>query len=231
MQQIIALILARGGSKRIPLKNITPFLGKPLISHVIQAVLESKLFAQVVVSTDSKEIAQIAKAHGASVPFLRPKNLAGDFTPTLEVVAHAIKTLSIQERTMVCVLYGTSVFLRATYIKKALEMLKNNPHKKYAFACSVYSASPYRSFSIQENNPTPLFVENMPKRSQDLPPLYYDVGLFYLGQALHFSNLEPILAPHSIPLILPHLYVQDINTPEDLELATLKYTFLKTHAN
>ncbi|BCZ19121.1 hypothetical protein NHP190012_07630 [Helicobacter sp. NHP19-012] len=222
---MIALILARGGSKRIPLKNIAPFLGKPLLSYVIETARASQLFSQIFVSTDHAQIAKIAKENGACV-LERPTHLADDFSTTLDVASHAALELKLKPEALLCVLYATSVLLRTTHLKDALQALQTNPHKKYAFACSAYSASPYRSFSIQNNTPTPLFADNMSKRSQDLPLLYHDVGLFYLGQAQHFMAKEPLLAPHSLPLILPQACVQDIDTPEDLKLATLKYTAL-----
>lgn len=222
---MIALILARGGSKRIPLKNIAPFLGKPLLSHVVQTAHASQLFSQVFVTTDHPKIAKVAQENGASV-LERPAHLAGDFSTTLEVAADAASTLKLETNTDLCVLYATSVLLKAEYLKEALQALQTNPLKKYAFACSVYSSSPYRSFYIQDNTPTPLFKDNMQKRSQDLPPLYHDAGLFYLGQVKHFLAKEPLLAPHSWPLILPQACVQDIDSFEDLTLAALKYTAL-----
>ncbi|BCZ17708.1 hypothetical protein NHP190003_09900 [Helicobacter sp. NHP19-003] len=222
---MVVLILARGGSKRIELKNIAPFLGKPLLSYVVQMACACPLFTQVFVSTDHAKIAQTAKENGAQV-LARPAHLAGDFSTTLEVANDAALTLELEPDTYLCVLYATSVLAKAKYIEEALQALKINPHKKYAFACSAYSASPYRSFSIQENTPTPLFKDNMLKRSQDLPPLYHDAGLFYLGQAKHFIAKEPLLAPHSLPFILPQSCVQDIDSLEDLKLAALKYTAL-----
>ncbi|WP_104639367.1 pseudaminic acid cytidylyltransferase [Helicobacter bizzozeronii] len=221
-----AIILARAGSKRIPSKNITPFLGKPLLAHVIERASNLGLFDQIIVSTDDPKIAQIAQDHGALTPFLRPTHLADDNTPTLEVLAHAIQALNLPLESLVCGLYGTSVLLQKESLERAFLALKQNPHKKYAFACSAYSASPYRAFSLEHNAPTPLFAHNIPKRSQDLPLLYHDAGLFYLGLARHFANQQPLLAPHSIPIILPALHTQDIDTLEDLELAKLKYQLL-----
>ncbi|CRF51169.1 N-Acetylneuraminate cytidylyltransferase [Helicobacter heilmannii] len=220
---MIALILARGGSKRIPLKNIAPFLGKPLLSYVVQMARSCPLFRQVFVSTDHPKIAKVAKDSGASV-LERPARLAGDFNTTLEVAQDAALVLKLEPTTYLCVLYATSVLLKPAYIKNALHALQTHQHKKYAFVCSAYSTSPYRSFSIQENTPTPLFKNCMQQRSQDLPPLYHDAGLFYLGQAKHFIAKEPLLAPHSYPLILPQTCVQDIDSLEDLKLAALKYT-------
>ncbi|WP_104731993.1 pseudaminic acid cytidylyltransferase [Helicobacter salomonis] len=226
---MIALILARAQSKRIPKKNVYPFLGKPLLAHVIDIALRSGLFTEVLVSTDSPEIAQIAREHGAHIPFLRPAHLADDFTPTLEVVAHAIQTLQIPAECLLCVLYGTSVLLQTHYLQDALSALRQHPHYKYALALTPYASSPYRSFRLTPEL-TPLFAEHVGTRSQDLPPLYHDTGLFYMGQAQHFKRLEPLLAAHSFPLIVPHLHAQDIDTLEDLELAKLKYQLLHAHA-
>lgn len=230
MPSSVAIILARAGSKRIPRKNICPFLGKPLMVYAINTALGSGLFERVIVSTEDQEIAQIAQDHGALVPFLRPAHLADDSTPTLAVIAHAIHALSLPLENWVCALYGTSVLLQKCHLQDALRALELDPSKKYAFACSAYTSSPYRSFSIDQNTPTPLFAQHMSARSQDLLPLYHDVGLFYWGKALHFVHLEPIVAPHSLPIILPALCTQDIDTPEDLELAKLKYQLLNAYA-
>ncbi|WP_104682865.1 pseudaminic acid cytidylyltransferase [Helicobacter felis] len=225
---MIAIILARANSQRIPHKNIYPFLGKPLIAHVIQTALQSKLFDQVVVSTDGVEIARIAREYGASTPFLRPAHLADALTPSLEAIAHAIATLKLTPKTLVCALYGTSVLLQANQLQEAKNALLEHPTYKYAIALSPYGASPYRAFSLNPN-PVPLFAEHLPKRTQDLPPLYHDTGLFYMGEARHFNNLEPLLAPHSYPIVVPEIYTQDIDTLEDLELAKLKYQLLHSH--
>ncbi|WP_120946329.1 pseudaminic acid cytidylyltransferase [Helicobacter labacensis] len=217
---MLALILARAGSKRIPHKNIYPFLGKPLIAHVIEIAMSSQLFSQVLVSTDSPQIAKIAQDHGAHVPFLRPAPLADDFTPTLKVVAHALTHLQTPLEDMVCVLYATSVLLQASYLKEARQALLDHPHCKYALALTPYASSPYRALTAQM---TPLFPQHLQERSQDLQTLYHDSGLFYMGIARHFLQEEPLLAPHSYPVLVPHLYAQDIDTLEDLELAKLKY--------
>ncbi|WP_121020645.1 pseudaminic acid cytidylyltransferase [Helicobacter vulpis] len=222
---MLALILARAGSKRIPQKNIYPFLGKPLIAHVIEGALNSALFTQVLVSTDSPQIAQIAQDHGAHIPFLRPASLADDFTPTLEVAAHAIEALQIPLETPICVLYATSILLQACYLQDARHALQQYPHYKYALALAPYASSPYRSFSLTPHI-TPLFPQHLQERSQDLPSLYHDTGLFYMGEARHFAKLEPLLAPHSYPVVVPHLHAQDIDTLDDLELAKLKYQLL-----
>ncbi|WRB96355.1 pseudaminic acid cytidylyltransferase [Helicobacter pylori] len=220
----IAIVLARSSSKRIKNKNMIDFFNKPMLAYPIEAALNSKLFEKVFISSDSMEYVNLAKNYGASFLNLRPKNLADDRATTLEVMAYHMKELELKDEDVACCLYGTSVFLQEKHLKNAFETLKENTD--YVFTCAPFSASPYRSFSL-ENGVQMAFKEHSNARTQDLKTLYHDAGLFYMGKAQAFKEMRPIFSPNSIALELSLLEVQDIDTLEDLELAKLKYSRLK----
>ncbi len=220
----IAIVLARSSSKRIKNKNIIDFFNKPMLAYPIEAALNSKLFEKVFISSDSMEYVNLAKNYGASFLNLRPKNLADDRATTLEVMAYHMEELELKDEDIACCLYGTSVFLQEKHLKNAFETLKENTD--YVFTCAPFSASPYRSFSL-ENGVQMAFKEHSNTRTQDLKTLYHDAGLLYMGKAQAFKEMRPIFSPNSIALGLSPLEVQDIDTLEDLELAKLKYSRLK----
>ncbi|WP_187912440.1 pseudaminic acid cytidylyltransferase [Helicobacter pylori] len=220
----IAIVLARSSSKRIKNKNMIDFFNKPMLAYPIEAALNSKLFEKVFISSDSMEYVNLAKNYGASFLNLRPKNLADDRATTLEVMAYHMKELELKDEDIACCLYGTSVFLQEKHLKNAFEMLKENTD--YVFTCAPFSASPYRSFSL-ENGVQMAFKEHSNTRTQDLKTLYHDAGLLYMGKAQAFKEMRPIFSQNSIALELSPLEVQDIDTLEDLELAKLKYSRLK----
>ncbi len=222
----IAVVLARSSSKRIKNKNIIDFFNKPMLAYPIEAVLNSKLFEKVFISSDSMEYVNLAKNYGASFLNLRPEVLADDMATTLEVMAYHMKELKLKDEDIACCLYGTSVFLQEKHLKNAFETLKQNQNTDYVFTCSPFSASPYRSFSL-ENGVQMAFKEHSNTRTQDLKTLYHDAGLLYMGKAQAFKEMRPIFSPNSIALELSPLEVQDIDTLEDLELAKLKYSRLK----
>ncbi len=222
----IAIVLARSSSKRIKNKNIIDFFNKPMLAYPIEAALNSKLFEKVFISSDSMEYVNIAKNYGASFLNLRPKNLADDRTTTLEVMAYHMKELKLKDEDIACCLYGASALLQEKHLKNAFETLKQNQNTDYVFTCSPFSASPYRSFSL-ENGVQMAFKEHSNTRTQDLKTLYHDAGLLYMGKAQAFKEMRPIFSPNSIALELSPLEVQDIDTLEDLELAKLKYSRLK----
>lgn len=222
----IAVVLARSSSKRIKNKNIIDFFNKPMLAYPIEAALNSKLFEKVFISSDSMEYVHLAKNYGASFLDLRPKVLADDRTTTLEVMAYHMKELELKDEDIACCLYGTSVFLQEKHLRNAFETLKQNQNTDYVFTCSPFSASPYRSFSL-ENGVQMAFKEHSNARTQDLKTLYHDAGLLYMGKAQAFKEMRPIFSPNSIALELSPLEVQDIDTLEDLELAKLKYSRLK----
>ncbi|WRC02162.1 pseudaminic acid cytidylyltransferase [Helicobacter pylori] len=220
----IAIVLARSSSKRIKNKNIIDFFNKPMLVYPIEVALNSKLFEKVFISSDSMEYVNLAKNYGASFLNLRPKNLADDRATTLEVMAYHMKELELKDEDVACCLYGTSVFLQEKHLKNAFETLKENTD--YVFTCAPFSASPYRSFSL-ENGVQMAFKEHSNTCTQDLKTLYHDAGLLYMGKAQAFKEMRPIFSPNSIALELSPLEVQDIDTLEDLELAKLKYSCLK----
>ncbi|WQX50092.1 pseudaminic acid cytidylyltransferase [Helicobacter pylori] len=220
----IAIVLARSSSKRIKNKNIIDFFNKPMLAYPIETALNSKLFEKVFISSDSMEYVNLAKNYGASFLNLRPKNLADDRATTLEVMAYHMEELELKDEDIACCLYGVSVFLQEKHLKNAFEMLKGNTD--YVFTCAPFSASPYRSFSL-ENGVQMAFKEHSNTRTQDLKTLYHDAGLLYMGKAQAFKEMRPIFSPNSIALELSPLEVQDIDTLEDLELAKLKYSRLK----
>lgn len=213
----LCVIPARGGSKRIPRKNIKDFCGKPIIAYSIQTALQSGLFDDVVVSTDDAQIAEVAKEYGASVPFFRDKSLADDFTGTTPVVANAIKEMQKLGKNyqFVCCIYATSPFLKDEFLKDAYKKLKES-NKEFAFSICEFNAPIFRSFKKLEDSSVEMFwSENFNKRSQDLPKAYFDAAQFYFGRPDAFLNNLQIFAPHSIGIELPRELVQDIDTLND----------------
>ncbi|WP_187935289.1 pseudaminic acid cytidylyltransferase [Helicobacter pylori] len=223
----IAIVLARSSSKRIKNKNMIDFFNKPMLAYPIEVALNSKLFEKVFISSDSMEYVNLAKNYGASFLNLRPKNLADDRATTLEVMAYHMKELELKDEDIACCLYGASVFLQEKHLQNACETLKQNQNTDYVFTCSPFSASPYRSFSLENGGVQMAFKEHSNTRTQDLKTLYHDAGLLYMGKAQAFREMRPIFSPNSIALELSPLEVQDIDTLEDLELAKIKYSRLK----
>lgn len=221
----VAIIPARGGSKRIPLKNIKSFFGKPIIAYSIELAIKSGLFSRVIVSTDSHEIADVAKNYGAHVPFIRPSVLADDFTGTADVTSHAIRWLldngiSLSE---VCCIYATAPLLQEKYLKQGLDALQYK-NTKMSFSACEFSYPVFRGFKLSEtNHPELLYPEHINSRSQDLIKIYHDAGQFYWGTVDAFLKNSSIFSPISVPIILPHYLVQDIDTSEDWYRAELLY--------
>lgn len=223
----IAIIPARGGSKRIPKKNIKSFFGKPLIAYSIEAALKSKLFEKVIVSTDDEEIAKIAIQYGAQVPFFRPKELSNDFCGTTEVVNHAINYLKEQSELydFYCTIYATAPFLKTEFLKEGFEKLKNSD-ALYAFSCTTMPFPIQRTFKIENDRCQMFWSENFSKRSQDLEEAYQDAGQFY-WQKSNVQNSDILFGKDSIPIVLPRHFVQDIDTLEDWKRAEFMYEALK----
>ena len=213
----VAIIPARGGSKRIPRKNIRPFAGKPIIVWPIKVALSSGLFDQVVVSTDDAEIAEVARAAGALVPFTRPENLSDDYADTKSVIRHAISELKLENEpeVQVCCIYPTSVFANAQILNEGLEKLTSSNCK---FVLSVTSVDPsvYRAFTkTPEDRITMLFPSNYAKRTQDLPNLYCDAAQFYWATVAAWQSDLDIFGADSIGVFIDPSRVQDIdNEPQ-----------------
>ena len=221
----IAIIPARGGSKRIPRKNIKDFFGKPLIAYSIQAALDSNLFEKVIVSTDDEEIAKIAMQYGAEVPFVRPKELSDDFTGTQDVIDHAL--LFLQEKGEVydylCTIYATAPLLQNEYLIKGYEELKHSDALN-AFSSTSMPFPIQRTFKVNENGRCEMFTpEHYMARSQDLEEAYQDAGQFYWSKIDVVSN-EIMFGKDSIPILLPRHLVQDIDTLEDWDRAEILYS-------
>lgn len=224
MKKAVAIIPARGGSKRIPKKNIKDFFGKPLIAYSIEAALKSNLFEKVIVSTDNVEIAKIAVEYGAVVPFIRPKELSDDFTGTGVVVEHTINFLKEQgeDYDFICTIYATAPFLQEKYLIEGFEKLKDS-NARNAFSCTSMPFPIQRTFKIASNGRCEMFYpENFSKRSQDLEEAYQDAGQFYWTN-LDIKSTDIIFGKDSIPIILPRYLVQDIDTLEDWIRAEYMY--------
>ncbi len=230
IKKAVAIIPARGGSKRIPRKNIKEFHGKPLIAYSIEVALKSKLFDKVIVSTDDEEIANVAKQYGAEVPFLRPKELSDDYTGTADVVSHAIEYLKNQGETIdyVCTIYATAPFLQEEYLVEGFEKLKNSDAVN-AFSATTMPFPIQRTFKLNKNGRCEMFTpEHYMSRSQDLEEAYQDAGQFYWSNIVRQkeSQNQVVFSDISIPIILPRHLVQDIDTLEDWIRAEYMYKTL-----
>ncbi|AZD59581.1 Pseudaminic acid cytidylyltransferase [Pseudomonas chlororaphis subsp. aurantiaca] len=226
----MALIPARGGSKRIPRKNLKAFDGVPMIARSIDKALSSGLFQQVVVSTDDQEIAELAVACGAEVPFIRPRVLADDFTGTTAVITHALQALQEQgqEFDYTCCIYATAPLLQLRYLRQGLAALEAHPEKSFAFSVCSFAFPVQRALTLDEQGAlTSLYPEFRNTRSQDLPPAYQDAGQFYWGRSEAWLRGDLVFSPLSLPVILPRHLVQDIDTEEDWLRAEYLYAALK----
>lgn len=227
----VAIIPARGGSKRIPKKNIKLFCGQPMISYSIKAAIESNCFDYVIVSTDDVEIANVAIKYGASVPFIRPPELSDDFIGTTPVIHHAINAIEQcigVKIDMVCCIYPTAPFVQALDIKKGLDILDNISDCEYSFGVTTYAFPIQRAIKIDDSNRVSMFnPEAFNIRSQDLEEAYHDAGQFYWGRRQAWVNELKIFAPYSLPVILPRYRVQDIDTLEDWHCAELMFELIK----
>jgi pseudaminic acid cytidylyltransferase len=226
----IAIIPARGGSKRIPRKNLKLFDGTPMVVRSIRTALDSGLFDEVLVSTDDPEIAEWARASGASVPFVRPAALADDFTGTTAVIQHALEAVGDQGRSFdySCCIYATAPLLQARYLRQGLEALLQHPDKSFAFSVCGFGFPVQRALCLDgEGALTPLYPEFRDTRSQDLPEAYQDAGQFYWGRTQAWLAGEVMFSSQSLPVILPRHLVQDIDTEEDWLRAEYLYAALK----
>ncbi|MNB54921.1 CMP-N,N'-diacetyllegionaminic acid synthase [compost metagenome] len=222
----VAIIPARGGSKRIPRKNLLPFDGVPMIVRSIRTALESGLFDQVVVSTDDAEIADVARAHGAQVPFLRPVDLADDFTGTAAVIVHALQQLPAFD--YACCVYATAPLLQVRYLRQGIELLEQRSDKSFAFSVCSFGFPVQRALTLDgQGGLSALYPEFRNTRSQDLPEAFQDAGQFYWGRTEAWLRGEVLYSPASLPVILPRHLVQDIDTLEDWKRAEYLYAALK----
>lgn len=225
----IAIIPARGGSKRIPRKNIKDFLGKPIIAYSIEAALNSNVFDEVMVSTDDVEIAEIAKKYGAKVPFFRSTELSNDMAMTAPVLIEVInqyKKLG-QEFDYGCCIYPCAPFINHLKIKEGFEiMLKENAVS--AVPVVQFSYPIQRALKIDTNKLSMILPENMNVRSQDLMPTYHDIGQYYCFKIDNFMREQVLFSKNTVPIITPESEVQDIDTEEDWKIAEMKYKILNS---
>ena len=225
----VAVIPARGGSKRIPRKNINVFCGKPIIFWPIEIALASQLFDQIVVSTDDAEIAAIAKNSGATVPYLRPKALADDFTDTKSVIRHAISELDLQSdlASFVCCIYPTSVFLTVGLLKEGFDLV-SRMDSGFAFSIKRVDSSLLRSFTRDTAGRLKMILpDNQSIRTQDLPEVFCDAAQFYWGAVSTWQSNQEIFGENSRGILVADESCQDIDTPEDWVRAELRFRSLR----
>jgi pseudaminic acid cytidylyltransferase len=219
----IAVIPARGGSKRIPRKNIRTFFGKPMIAWSIEAARAANIFDHIIVSTDDSEIAKVAGTHGAEVPFIRPENLADDHADTISVIAHAVEWAGQQGWKMdaVCCIYATAPFIQPSDIKRGLEALESGMWD-YAFSATEFPSPIFRSFKELDSGGIEMFFpDNFSKRSQDLPQALHDAAQFYWGRPSSWAAKRQIFARHATVVNIPRWRVVDIDNEDDWKRAEL----------
>lgn len=224
----LAVITARGGSKRIPGKNIKEFCGKPIIEYSIEAALQSGVFDEVMVSTDDTKIAEIARGAGAVVPFLRSEQNAGDMAATHEVILEVLREYEKRGTafTYVCCIYPTAPFLTAEKLRESFEDLVNSGADGVV-PVVAYSFPPQRCFVLREGRVAYKWPENRLKRSQDLERYYHDCGQFYWLKVEAFFVEQSMVLKDTVPYVMDELEVQDIDTPEDWALAEAKFGLLR----
>ena len=225
----IAIIPARGGSKRIPKKNIRLFRGKPMISWSIDAAIQSNCFDKILVSTDSMEIASFAESQGAWVPFIRPENISDDFSTTKDVIVHSINWLDTNDFNLnyVCCLYATAPFVKANDLKKGFELIKKQTQDRFIFAATNFCFPIQRAFKLDKNGISSMFYpDNFNVRSQDLEKAYHDAGQFYIAKPNIWINQDNLFED-AAPIIIPNWRVQDIDELDDWERAQLLHEILE----
>ena len=226
MGEVIAIIPARGGSKRIPGKNIRDFHGRPMISYPIEVAKQSGLFDRILISTDSLEVQKIAKGYGAEAPFIRPPELSDDFTPTAPVLLHSIEWLEENgiKADIICCIYPTTPFLKAEDLKIGFDVVKNGKANA-AFSVTTFPAPIFRALQVTDKGALKMFwPENEYTRSNDLPQAYHDAGMFYWLETKSFRQDKKVWAKDAHPVIIPRFRVQDIDNPEDWEVAEKLYS-------
>jgi pseudaminic acid cytidylyltransferase len=224
----IAIIPARGGSKRIPRKNIKVFHGKPMIAYSIEAAKKSGCFDRIIVSTDDKEIAEIAMKFGAEVPFIRPADISDDHATTSDVIKHAINWYKIRNYHVhnVCCIYATAPFLLPEYITEGLKAL-STPEVEFAFGVTTFPFPIQRALLLSESGGVEMLSpEHLNTRSQDLQETYHDAGQFYWGKEEAFSTGKSVFSQHSVPIFLPRKRVQDIDSIEDWDSAEVLFSIV-----
>ena len=227
----LCVIPARGGSKRIPGKNIRDFCGKPIIAWSIEAAQKADCFERIVVSTDDEAIATIARKWGAEVPFMRPPELSDDMTGTTPVVAHAIAKVEQQDGPYdaACCIYATAPFIRQQDLLTGRKRIESG--SLFAFPVTDFPAPIFRSFRVLPDGGVEMFFpEHFTSRSQDLETAYHDAGQFYWGATDAWKAGQPLFGPHSAAMTVPRRIVQDIDTEEDWFIAERMFRIQGEHA-
>ncbi len=221
----LAVIPARGGSKRIPRKNIKAFLGQPIINYAIKAALESQLFDQVICSTDDEQIAQVAADAGAQVPFMRPAEISDDHAITADVIAHAVNFMQSRGHAVesVCCLYATAAFVTAPQLQEAFEIFQQQ-RCDFVFSATRFDFPIQRAIYFNAEGRVEMFYPEFAlTRSQDLTPAFHDAGQFYWGTSAAWLEKRRIFSPNSAAFIVPSHEVQDIDTQDDWRRAELLF--------
>jgi len=226
----VAIIPARGGSKRIPKKNIKNFYDRPMIANSIQAAKDSALFDHIIVSTDSKSIKEVAEEYGAEVPFVRPAELSDDFIGTGAVVSHAIDWFqeNVAPIEFACCIYPTAPFLLASDLQESFKQLEQTKSKSFCFSVARFAFPVQRALTFNEQDEIEmLFAKEAGTRSQDLKEVFHDAGQFYWGRVNAFLDNTPTFGPAAIPFFMPRSRVMDIDDEEDWQEAELMYEVLQ----
>lgn len=223
----IAVITARGGSKRIPRKNIKEFCGKPILAYSIEAALNSGLFDTVMVSTDDEEIAEIAKKYGAEVPFYRSEKTSGDFATTNDVLLEVIEEYEKRGAffDILCCIYPTAPFITGNKLVEGMKLLEES-NADTLIPVVDFSYPPQRAMHIVDGNLEPVYPENLDARSQDLEKHYHDVGQFYFTKVEQYKKTGKLMLGKIVPMVISELEVQDIDNQIDWQLAELKYKLM-----
>lgn len=224
----LAIITARGGSKRIPRKNIKHFLGKPILAYSIEAAVMSGIFDEVMVSTEDEEIAEIAKSYGAKVPFYRSEKTAGDFATTNDVLLEVIEEYEKrgQKFDMACCIYPTAPFVTSEKIKDAMSKLEASDADTL-IPVVQFSYPPQRAMVIRDELLQFKYLEYIDSRSQDLEKEYHDVGQFYCFKIEPYKQNKKLMLGKILPYVVPEMEVQDIDTESDWQIAEIKYQAMK----
>lgn len=225
----VAIIPARGGSKRIPRKNVRMFCGRPMIAWSIQRAVESGLFDRIIVSTDDPEIMAVAREHGAEIPFVRPAELANDHAATLPVIRHAVEWLGQDGASidLACCIYATAPLLTEEKLREGCSTLQQDRQLDFTFAVARFDFPIFRAVSLDSDHRVKMFwPEHETTRSQDLTPAFHDAGQFYWGTRDAWLKKERIFSSRSAGVVIPNSQVQDIDVEEDWGVAELKFNAL-----
>jgi len=225
----LALITARGGSKRIPRKNIREFCGKPIIAYSIAAARAAGCFDEVMVSTDDDEIASIAESFGGDVPFRRSAATSSDFATTADVITEVLQTYRDRGREfdLACCLYPTAPFVTPEVLRAGCDRLTADPEIPAAIPVTRFSYPIQRALRVCDGRLSMMHPEHRTTRSQDLEPAYHDAGQFYWVRVASFFRDRSLMVPGTAAIVLPEWQVQDIDTPDDWLLAEMKYRLLQ----